>query len=81
MSSDPMTIDEEAELVAQIREGREKILAELSKVIVGQEDVIEQLLLCLFSGGHCLITGAPGLAKTLLVRSVAEVFHLQFQRI
>ncbi|MCH1496793.1 MAG: AAA family ATPase [Rubripirellula sp.] len=76
-----MTIDEEAELVAQIREGREKILAELSKVIVGQEDVIEQLLLCLFSGGHCLITGAPGLAKTLLVRSVAEVFHLQFQRI
>lgn len=81
MSSDPMTIDEEAELVAQIREGREKILAELSKVIVGQEDVIEQLLLCLFSGGHCLITGAPGLAKTLLVRSVAEVFHLHFQRI
>lgn len=81
MSSDPITIDEEAELVAQIREGREKILAELSKVIVGQEDVIEQLLLCLFSGGHCLITGAPGLAKTLLVRSVAEVFHLQFQRI
>lgn len=81
MSSDPMTINEEAELVAQIREGREKILAELSKVIVGQEDVIEQLLLCLFSGGHCLITGAPGLAKTLLVRSVAEVFHLHFQRI
>lgn len=81
MSSDPITIDEEAELVAQIREGREKILAELSKVIVGQEDVIEQLLLCLFSGGHCLITGAPGLAKTLLVRSVAEVFHLHFQRI
>lgn len=81
MSSDPITIDEEAELVAQIREGRDKILAELSKVIVGQEDVIEQLLLCLFSGGHCLITGAPGLAKTLLVRSVAEVFHLHFQRI
>jgi len=81
MSNDPMTTDEEAELVAQIRDGRDKILAELSKVIVGQEDVIEQLLLCLFSGGHCLITGAPGLAKTLLVRSVAEVFHLQFQRI
>ncbi len=81
MSNDPMTTDEEGELVAQIRDGRDKILAELSKVIVGQEDVIEQLLLCLFSGGHCLITGAPGLAKTLLVRSVAEVFHLQFQRI
>jgi len=57
------------------------IEAELSKVIVGQHDVIEQLLICLVAGGHCLITGAPGLAKTLLVRSVAQVFHLRFQRI
>ncbi|MDA9778944.1 MoxR family ATPase [Rubripirellula sp.] len=76
-----MSVEEEAELVRQIREGREKILKELSKTIVGQEEVIEQLLLCLFAGGHCLITGAPGLAKTLLVRSVAEIFHLNFQRI
>ena len=68
MSSESMTVDQEAELVRQIREGREKILAELSKTIIGQDDVVEQLLLCLFSGGHCLITGAPGLAKTLLVR-------------
>ena len=81
MSNESMTVDQEAELVRQIREGREKILAELSKTIIGQDDVVEQLLLCLFSGGHCLITGAPGLAKTLLVRSVAEVFHLNFQRI
>lgn len=81
MSSESMTVDQEAELVRQIREGREQILAELSKTIIGQDDVVEQLLLCLFSGGHCLITGAPGLAKTLLVRSVAEVFHLNFQRI
>lgn len=81
MSNAPMSIEEEAELVAQIRDGREKILKELSKTIVGQEEVIEQLLLCLFAGGHCLITGAPGLAKTLLVRSVADVFHLNFQRI
>jgi MoxR-like ATPase len=43
--------------------------------------VIEELLLCLFAGGHCLITGAPGLAKTLLVRSLADMFHLRFQRI
>jgi len=81
MSGDSMSVEEEAELVRQIREGREKILKELSKTIVGQEEVIEQLLLCLFAGGHCLITGAPGLAKTLLVRSVAEIFHLNFQRI
>ena len=76
-----MSVEEEARVVEQIREGRDKISAELSKVIVGQQDVIEQLLICLFAGGHCLITGAPGLAKTLLVRSVAQVFHLNFQRI
>src|SRR5690606_38528154 len=52
-----------------------------NKVIVGQEEVREQLLYCLFAGGHCLITGAPGLAKTLLVRSIAQIFHLKFQRI
>ena len=73
--------DEEAAIVKQIREGRARIDAELSKSIVGQKDVIEQLLICLFSGSHCLITGAPGLAKTLLVRSVAQVFHLEFRRI
>jgi len=43
--------------------------------------VIEQLLIALFSGGHCLITGAPGLAKTLLVKSIARIFDLKFQRI
>jgi MoxR-like ATPase len=53
----------------------------LSKVIVGQAAVIEELLIALFAGGHCLITGAPGLAKTLLVKSIAQVFHLQFRRI
>ncbi|PHQ35539.1 AAA family ATPase [Rhodopirellula bahusiensis] len=76
-----MTHEDEAQVVEQIREGRERIVQELSKVIIGQEEVIEQLLICLFAGGHCLITGAPGLAKTLLVSSVAKIFHLNFQRI
>src|SRR5437868_1980679 len=58
-----------------------QILVELAKVIVGQEQVIEQILIALLAGGHCLITGAPGLAKTLLVRSIAQIFHLKFQRI
>src|SRR5215217_4024891 len=49
--------------------------------MVGQQQVVEQLLISLFAGGHCLITGAPGLAKTLLVRSLAQIFHLKFQRI
>jgi MoxR-like ATPase len=62
-------------------EGRAKIDAELGKVIVGQREVIEQIMIALLAGGHCLITGAPGLAKTLLVKSIAQIFHLKFQRI
>ncbi len=71
----------EKQVVEQIRASRDRIDAELSKVIVGQKDVIMELLITLFAGGHCLITGAPGLAKTLLVRSIAQIFHLKFQRI
>ncbi len=81
LSHDTLSFEEQAALVQQIREGRARIDQELSKTIVGQKAVIEQLLICLFSGSHCLITGAPGLAKTLLVRSVAQVFHLEFRRI
>jgi MoxR-like ATPase len=61
--------------------GRGRIEAELAKVSVGQREVIDQILLALIAGGHCLITGAPGLAKTLLVKSIAQVFHLKFARI
>src|SRR2546425_1980293 len=77
--SDSLEADKQA--VAQILSGRERIQTELAKVIVGQKDVIEQLLIALFAGGHCLITGAPGLAKTLLVKSLAQIFHLKFQRV
>jgi MoxR-like ATPase len=75
------TYELERKTVEQLREARERIYKELSKVMVGQKEVVEQLLYALFSGGHCLITGAPGLAKTLLVRSIAQIFHLRFQRI
>src|SRR6266699_7008515 len=71
----------EQQVVEQIRGSRHRVDEELSKVIVGQADVVEQLLISLFAGGHCLLTGAPGLAKTLLVRSIAQIFHLKFQRI
>lgn len=71
----------EAQLVQQLIAGRTQIEAELAKVIIGQREVVEQILLALFAGGHCLITGAPGLAKTLLVKSIAQVFDLRFQRI
>ncbi|MHB8520193.1 MAG: AAA family ATPase [Limisphaerales bacterium] len=75
------TITTEKQQVEQVVASRARIQTELAKVIVGQQEVIEQLLIALFAGGHCLITGAPGLAKTLLVKSIAQVFHLQFRRI
>ena len=67
--------------VEQIKEARSRLADEISKVIIGQEDVIEHMIIAVLAGGHCLITGAPGLAKTLLVKSLAQVFHLKFQRI
>jgi len=69
------------EIVERLQEAKEKVAGEVGKVIVGQKEIIEELLIALFAGGHCLITGAPGLAKTLLVKSIAQIFHLKFQRI
>src|SRR5260370_29213419 len=77
----PTACREERETVERLTAGRAQIESELAKVIVGQKEVIEQILIALFAGGHCLITGAPGLAKTLLVKSIAQIFHLKFQRI
>jgi MoxR-like ATPase len=73
--------EDERRVVEAIHESRGRIERELAKVIVGQREATHQLLIALFAGGHCLITGAPGLAKTLLVRTIAQVFHLKFQRI
>ncbi len=81
MSDDADAYDNERKAVEKIHESRGRIERELAKVIIGQKDATHQLLISLFAGGHCLITGAPGLAKTLLVRTIAQVFHLQFQRI
>src|SRR6266700_8080534 len=71
----------ERETVERLTAGRAQIESELAKVIVGQKAVIEEILIALLAGGHCLITGAPGLAKTLLVKSIAQMFHLHFQRV
>lgn len=75
------TYAQERATAEKLLAGRTRLEAELAKVIVGQRDVIDQILLALLAGGHCLITGAPGLAKTLLVKSIAQVFHLEFRRI
>ena len=81
METPTETQTNDAQAVEKLIAGRAQIETELAKVIVGQKEVIEQILIALFAGGHCLITGAPGLAKTLLVKSIAQIFHLKFQRI
>ncbi|HEX8295197.1 MAG TPA: MoxR family ATPase [Chthoniobacteraceae bacterium] len=80
MQATPPPIPDDA-VFEQLTAARSRIIGELSKAIVGQHEVIEQILISLFAGGHCLITGAPGLAKTLLVKSIAQIFHLEFRRI
>src|SRR5271170_950280 len=60
---------------------RDRILEQVRKVIVGQDEVLDQILIALFVGGHCLITGLPGTAKTLMVRTIATTLGLQFRRI
>jgi len=77
----PPLPDADAAAFDKLQTAKSGALAELGKAIVGQRDVIEQILIALLSGGHCLITGAPGLAKTLLVKSIAQIFHLEFRRI
>jgi MoxR-like ATPase len=67
--------------VEQLHSARERIMTELRKVIVGQDEVVEQLLTALFANGHVLLVGVPGLAKTLLISSLARVLDLKFNRI
>lgn len=67
--------------VGRFRQVQESIVEQVRKVIVGQDEVLEQLMIALFVGGHCLITGMPGTAKTLLVRTMAETLGLLFKRI
>jgi MoxR-like ATPase len=72
---------DDLDVVVRLKEGREKLLHELRKVIVGQDQIIEEVLIALFAGGHCLITGVPGLAKTLLIKTIADILQLKFKRI
>ncbi|HBP18062.1 MAG TPA: AAA family ATPase, partial [Planctomycetes bacterium] len=69
------------EAVAKLGEATTKLRAELAKVIVGQEAVIEELLIAVFARGHCILEGVPGLAKTLLISTLAKALSLSFSRI
>lgn len=72
---------DDVQLVQQIEEKIKNIKLEIAKVIVGQDEIIDQLLIALLSKGHCLLVGVPGLAKTLLIKTLAEVMDLKFSRI
>jgi MoxR-like ATPase len=71
----------EATVVRDLASAYEKMTDQIGKVIVGQNEVVEQLLMALFSRGHCLLVGVPGLAKTLLVSTVSKILHLTFKRV
>jgi MoxR-like ATPase len=68
-------------VVARVVDGRRRIGEEIQKVIVGQQEAVDLALIALFTGGHCLLTGVPGLAKTLLIKTLAEILDLSFKRI
>jgi MoxR-like ATPase len=80
MTETTLTQDDIA-AVKRCQDGYERIRQELAKVIVGQDEVIEQVLVTMFSRGHALLEGVPGLAKTLMISSIAESLHLTFKRI
>ena len=73
--------DKDVELVEKLNDKIKQVKSEIEKRIVGQQEIIEQLLISLFARGHCLLVGVPGLAKTLLIKTVAEVMDLKFSRI
>lgn len=75
------SLEDASEVLARLREAKGEILQQLRRRIVGQDEVIEQVLISLFAGGHCLITGVPGLAKTLLIKSLGEILDLSYKRI
>jgi len=77
----PETTDQDLKAVELLREKYKAVRDELSKVIVGQDDVLEQILISIFARGHCLLVGVPGLAKTLMISTLARCLSLSFSRI
>ena len=77
----PLSQEDDVRAIDELRELNGRIRAELARVIIGQDQVIEQLLTCVFARGHALLMGVPGLAKTLLVHSLADLMSMSFSRI
>ncbi len=81
MPEENINTEQDIEIIEKLAEARKQILEQLSNVIVGQSGVIDQLLIALLSNGHCLIVGVPGLAKTLIISTLADILDLSFKRI
>ena len=77
----PIGPDDDIARLAHLQESMKTIRAELSRVVIGQQDVVEDLLIAIFAKGHCILVGVPGLAKTLLVNTISKVLTLSFKRI
>src|SRR4051812_28826000 len=73
--------DDDLEAVRKLKDAFSNIKQQLSRIIVGQEQVVEELLITLFAKGHCMLEGVPGLAKTLMISTLARCLSLQFSRI
>jgi MoxR-like ATPase len=80
-SDKPAASDNDVKAVERLRDANKRIVAELGKVIIGQTDVIDELMIAIFARGHCLLVGVPGLAKTLLVSTLSRALSLSFNRI
>jgi len=73
--------DEDVQAIAALQEQNKVMREEMARVIIGQDDVIEKMLICILSRGHSLLMGVPGLAKTMMVNSLAKIMSLEFNRI
>jgi MoxR-like ATPase len=76
-----MSEDDDLKALQRLSDSYRRVTDEIQRVIVGQERVIEEMLIALFAGGHCLLVGVPGLAKTLMIRTLSQALSLQFRRI
>src|SRR6476660_5271259 len=72
---------EDLEGLSMLRAARDRVREQIAQVIVGQQEVVDQLLVCLFARGHCILEGVPGLAKTLMIRTLSQCLSLEFSRI
>src|SRR6516165_2354185 len=77
----PHATQDDLQAIARLGEARKKLKLEIARVIVGQEHIVDDLLTALFARGHCLMIGVPGLAKTLMVRTIAQAIDLAFNRV